>query len=38
MDQTPAHERHNADLPRLMPIDSRMLVEVGCSFGALACE
>ena len=38
MDQTPAHERHNPDLLKLIPKDARVLVEVGCSSGALARE
>ncbi|HTR58443.1 MAG TPA: methyltransferase domain-containing protein [Casimicrobiaceae bacterium] len=36
--QTPVHEQHNPDLLALMPTDSRRLVEVGCSSGALARE
>jgi hypothetical protein len=38
MDQTPAHERHHADLLRFMPIDSPTVVKVGGSFEALARE
>jgi ubiquinone/menaquinone biosynthesis C-methylase UbiE len=38
MQQTPVHEKHNAELLRLVPPSSRALVEVGCSSGALARE
>lgn len=38
MQQTPAHERHNPDLLKLVPIESAKLIEVGCSSGALARE
>lgn len=38
MDQTPVHERHNADLLLLIPTTARRVVEVGCSSGALARE
>ncbi len=38
MDQTPAHERHNPDLLKIIPADAQRLVEVGCSSGALARE
>ena len=38
MDQTPVHERHNADLLHLMPPSALRVVEVGCSSGALARE
>jgi SAM-dependent methyltransferase len=38
MDQTPAHERHNADLLRIIPRTARRLIEIGCSSGALARE
>ncbi|MDQ6916971.1 MAG: methyltransferase domain-containing protein [Pseudomonadota bacterium] len=36
MKQTPAHDRHNADILRFMPKDLARVVEVGCSSGALA--
>src|SRR4029078_10944302 len=36
MKQTPAHDSYNADLLALIPKDSKRLVEVGCSSGALA--
>jgi SAM-dependent methyltransferase len=36
--QTPVHEKHNADLLRLIPPASAQLIEVGCSSGALARE
>src|ERR1700692_2420194 len=38
MEQTPAHEQHNPDVLRLMPHTARVVVEVGCSSGALARE
>lgn len=38
MEQTPVHEQHNPDLLRLIPLDAKRLVEVGCSSGALARE
>jgi len=36
MQQTPAHEHHNPDLLRFIPVTSKKIVEVGCSSGALA--
>jgi len=36
--QTPVHEQHNPDLLGLIPIDSKRIIEVGCSSGALARE
>ena len=36
MKQTPAHDNYNPDLLALIPKDSKRLVEVGCSSGALA--
>jgi len=36
MKQTPAHDRHNPDVLRLMPKNLKRVVEVGCSSGALA--
>lgn len=38
MEQTPIHEQHNPDLLQLIPIQSKKLIEVGCSSGALARE
>lgn len=38
MQQTPAHERHNADLLAVIPLSSARLIEIGCSSGALARE
>lgn len=38
MEQTPIHEQHNPDLLKLIPIQSKKLIEVGCSSGALARE
>ena len=38
MEQTPIHEQHNSDLLKLIPIQSKKLIEVGCSSGALARE
>jgi 2-polyprenyl-3-methyl-5-hydroxy-6-metoxy-1,4-benzoquinol methylase len=36
--QTPIHEHHNPDLLQLIPIQSKKIIEVGCSSGALARE
>jgi len=36
MDQTPVHDEYNADLLRVIPVESSRLVEVGSSSGALA--
>lgn len=36
MEQTLAHDQHNAELLKIMPVDARRVVEVGCSSGALA--
>lgn len=36
--QTPVHHSHNSDLLKLIPLDARRIVEVGCSSGALARE
>jgi hypothetical protein len=38
MKQTPVHEKHNPDLLKLIPIQSKKIIEVGCSSGALARE
>jgi len=38
MQQTPAHEQHNAELLALIPTTVQRIVEVGCSSGALARE
>jgi ubiquinone/menaquinone biosynthesis C-methylase UbiE len=38
MQQTPVHDKHNADLLALVPTSSADLIEVGCSSGALARE
>lgn len=38
MRQTPAHEAHNPDLLSMLPKDSKRLIEIGCSSGALARE
>ena len=38
MEQTPVHERHNPDVLALIPRDAKIIVEVGCSSGALARE
>jgi len=38
MEQPPAHELHNPELLRLIPPQSRRLIEIGCSSGALARE
>ena len=38
MEQTPIHELHNPDLLALIPKNSKRLIEIGCSSGALARE
>lgn len=38
LEQTPVHELHNPDLLSLMPLTARLVIEVGCSSGALARE
>jgi len=38
MQQTPVHFQHNPDLLKLMEINSRKILEIGCSSGALARE
>lgn len=38
MQQTPIHELHNQDLLSLIPSNSKRLIEIGCSSGALARE
>ena len=38
MDQTRVYDSHNADLLALIPKNSKRLIEVGCSSGALARE
>ncbi len=38
MEQTPIHEQHNPDLLKLIPTQSKNIIEVGCSSGALARE
>lgn len=38
MQQTPIHDHHNPDLLNLIPIESKKLIEIGCSSGALARE
>jgi SAM-dependent methyltransferase len=38
MDQTPIHDSHNPDLLKLIPADSKKVIEIGCSSGALARE
>ena len=38
MDQTPVHEQHNPDLLKYIPAESKKIIEVGCSSGALARE
>ena len=38
MEQTPIHEIHNPDLLRFIPVESKKLIEIGCSSGALARE
>ena len=36
--QTPIHDHHNPDLLKLIPVNSKKIIEVGCSSGALARE
>jgi 2-polyprenyl-3-methyl-5-hydroxy-6-metoxy-1,4-benzoquinol methylase len=38
MEQTPIHEQHNPDLLKFIPVESKKIIEVGCSSGALARE
>lgn len=38
MKQTPVHDGHNQDLLQIIPTESKFLIEVGCSSGALARE
>jgi trans-aconitate methyltransferase len=38
MKQTPIHELHNPDLLKFIPIESKKIIEIGCSSGALARE
>jgi len=38
VERTPAHEHHNPDVLRLVPLSATRLIEVGCSSGALARE
>lgn len=38
MDQTPVHNKHNADLLSLIPTGASKLIEIGASSGALARE
>lgn len=38
MQQTPVHEQHNPELLSLIPIQSKNIIEIGCSSGALARE
>jgi SAM-dependent methyltransferase len=38
MNQTPAHDNHNPDLLGLIPVKAAKLIEIGCSYGALARE
>lgn len=38
MQQTPVHEQHNPELLSLIPVQSKKVVEIGCSSGALARE
>lgn len=38
MQQTPVHDAHNPDLLRLMRPNSKSVIEIGCSSGALARE
>jgi len=36
--QTPAHDQHNPDLLAMIPPDAKQIIEIGCSYGALARE
>ncbi|WP_277458203.1 class I SAM-dependent methyltransferase [Methylococcus capsulatus] len=36
--QTKAHDKHNADLLAILPLNAERIIEVGCSTGALARE
>lgn len=36
--QTPAHDLHNPDLLAMIPPDAKKIIEIGCSYGALARE
>jgi len=38
MNQTPVHDAHNHDLLELIPLNSKKVIEIGCSSGALARE
>lgn len=38
MDQTPIHDAHNQDLLEFIPLNSKKVIEIGCSSGALARE
>lgn len=38
MNQTPAHNECNQELLSIIPVDSRRIIEIGCSTGALARE
>jgi SAM-dependent methyltransferase len=38
MDQTPIHEFHNPDLLKLIPIEAKKIIEIGCSSESLARE
>ncbi|WP_081857922.1 class I SAM-dependent methyltransferase [Thiomonas sp. FB-Cd] len=38
LSQTPAHHQHNPDLLNLIPGRAEKLIEIGCSYGALARE
>ena len=38
MNQTPAHQNHNPELLDLIPTQSKSVIEIGCSSGALARE
>lgn len=38
MNQTPAHDNHNPDLLRAIPLSSQRIIEIGCSSGVLARE
>jgi hypothetical protein len=38
MEQTASHEFHNPDLLTLIPVESKKIIEIGSSSGALARE